>query len=46
MIYIKPGYIGNGDANQKCYVRKTYDIYESRMFDDRHGLPQVAAFGI
>jgi len=30
----------------QCYVRRTYYIYESRLFNERHGLPRLPAFGI
>jgi hypothetical protein len=45
-IWTVAGYIGNGDADSTCYVRKTYDQYQSLKLTDRNGLPNLPAFGI
>jgi hypothetical protein len=45
-IWTVSGYVGNGATGSTCYVRKTYDQYQSLKLTDRNGLSNLPAFGI
>ena len=45
-IWTVADYVGNGSSGSTCYVKKTYDQYQSLKITDRNDLPKLTAFGI